>query len=272
MTIDARIGIIGGHGWLGNAIASAAVASGTVDGSQLILSGRSGKGGALAVPGATHTRDNAELVAGSDVIVLSVRPGDFAALGIDAGNRLVISVMAGVTAADIAASTGSGRVVRAIPNAAAAIRRSFTPWFAMPAVSDADKRIVQALFDACGEGAEIPHEAHIDYCVGMTGSGAAFPALLAEAMIRHARSHGLPADFAARAARGVVAGASQLLADPASDPAAILREMIEYRGTTAAALQAMLENDFNRTVALGLEAAAEKATTMNKTTTSKTGN
>ena len=31
MTMEARIGIIGGNGWLGNAIAQAAVATGAVD-------------------------------------------------------------------------------------------------------------------------------------------------------------------------------------------------------------------------------------------------
>ncbi|WP_323010752.1 pyrroline-5-carboxylate reductase family protein [Paracoccus sp. (in: a-proteobacteria)] len=264
MTIEARIGIVGGNGWLGNAIASAAVSSGTIDGKNLILSGRSGKRGALEVPGAVHTRDNAELAEKSDIIVLSVRPDDFAGLKIDASGKLVISVMAGIAADDIAARTGARRIVRSIPNAAAAIRRSFTPWFATPDVLDSDKRIVQALFDACGEGAEVPQEAHIDYCVGLTGSGAAFPALLAEAMIAHALSQGLPPDFAARAAKGVVAGASQLFEDRDSDTSAIVQEMIDYRGTTAAALQTMLDNGIKHTVALGLEAAAAKAAALGK--------
>ena len=38
MTIEARIGIIGGTGWLGSAIAQAAIASGAVDPTRLTLS------------------------------------------------------------------------------------------------------------------------------------------------------------------------------------------------------------------------------------------
>lgn len=262
MTIEARIGIVGGNGWLGNAIASAAVADGAIDGGNIIVSGRSTRSGLLDVPGAAFTHDNAELAAGSDVIVLSVRPDQFGAVRIDAKGKLVISVMAGVTVAQIAAQTGATSVVRAIPNAAAAIGRSFTPWFASPAVTEAEKGIVQALFSACGEAAEVPLESHIDYCVGMTGSGAAFPALLAEALVAHARSQGLPAEFALRAAKGVVAGASQLLADEATDTAEIVREMIDYRGTTAAALQTMLDMDFNGVVGAGLAAALRKAEAM----------
>lgn len=263
MTIEARIGIIGGNGWLGNAIARAAVASGAVDPARLTLSGRSDNRGAVEIPGACWTKDNRELVDRSDVVVLSVRPDQFPGVRIDArGRRLAVSVMAAVPARAIAERTGADKVVRAMPNAAAAIRRSFTPWYATPPVSTDGKRLVQMLFAACGEAAEVPLEAHIDYCVGMTGSGAAFPALLAQAMIAHAVAQGLPRDFAERAAKGVVAGASQLLADEEADPAQIVQAMIEYRGTTAAALQAMIDRGFTDSVAAGLEAAAAKAAAM----------
>ena len=92
--------------------------------------------------------------------------------------------------------------------------------------------------------------------------GRCLPALLAEALIAHAVAQGLPRDFAKRAAKGVVAGASQLFAAEDEDTAEIVQAMIEYRGTTAAALQTMLNRGFNDAVAAGLEAAAEKASAM----------
>lgn len=259
MSIKARIGIVGGNGWLGSAIAQAAVASGAIEPARLTVSGRSDRRGAADIPGVRWTRDNNELVEHADAVILSVRPDQFPAVRIDARGKLVISVMAGITAETIAKRTRSDEIVRSIPNAAAAIRRSFTPWFATAPVSAENRRLVQTLFEACGEAAEVPLESHIDYCVGMTGSGAAFPALLAEALIAHAVSRGLPRDFAARAAKGVVAGASQLFANEDADTAAIVKEMIDYRGTTAGALQAMLDGGFNRAVADGLEAASMKA-------------
>jgi pyrroline-5-carboxylate reductase len=261
MTIESRIGIIGGNGWLGGAIAEAAVASGTVDPARLMLSGRSDKR-SVTIPGVRWTTDNRELVQASDVVVLSVRPDQFPGVDIDAGGKLVISVMAAVPARAIAERTGADEVVRAMPNAAAGIRRSFTPWYATSPVSPGNKQLVQALFDACGEAAEVAHESHVDYCAGLTGSGAAFPALLAQAMIAHAVAQGLPRDFAERAAKGVVAGASQLLAGEGGDPAEIVQTMIDYRGTTAAALQTMIDRGFTDAVAAGLEAAAAKAAAM----------
>lgn len=123
------------------------------------------------------------------------------------------------------------------------------------------KWLVQALFEACGDAAEVPQESHIDYCVGMTGSGAAFPALLAHAMVEHAVSRGLPVGFARRAAQGVLVNTSQLLAE-SDDPAPIVQAMIDYRGTTAAALQAMIDGGFKTAVGAGLDAASAKAADM----------
>jgi pyrroline-5-carboxylate reductase len=52
MSTSVHIGIIGGNGWLGNAIASAAVAAEVVEPSRLTLSSRSEKRGAFDIPGA----------------------------------------------------------------------------------------------------------------------------------------------------------------------------------------------------------------------------
>lgn len=262
MISDIRLGIIGGNGWLGNAIAQAVIGSGLIPPAHLTLSGRSEIAAEAKIAGSAWTRDNQELVDRSNVVVLSVRPDQFGAVKVDARGKLVLSVMASVPAKVIAAQTGAADIARAIPNAAAAIRQSFTPWYALPSVSAEDKTIVQQIFACCGEAAEVSRESDIDYCVGLTGSGAAFPALLAEAMIAHAVAQGLPPAIARRAARSVVTGASQLFAADDCDTKDIVQAMIDYRGTTAAALETMLQRGFKEAVAAGLDAAAVKAASM----------
>ena len=255
-----RIGVIGGNGWLGSALIRAAVDRGVVALEQLTVSSRSDNTGAINDLPVHWTHDNRELVQRSDIVILSVRPAEFDDVSIDLSNKLAVSVMAGVSCATISGKTNATRVVRAIPNAAAAIGQSFTPWFASPQVGARDKAVVQSFFEASGEAVEAPEESHIDYCVVLTGSGAAFPALLAEALIAEAVAQGLPRDFAIRAAKGVLCGASQLFHGSETDTAEIVREMIDYKGTTAAALLAMKENGFDQAVAAGLQAAAKKAT------------
>jgi pyrroline-5-carboxylate reductase len=118
----------------------------------------------------------------SDVVILSERPFQFRDLDVDLRGKLVLSVMAGVGCETIAKQTRAVAIVRAMPNAAA-IGQSFTPWFATNQATREGKAVAQPFFVPSGEAAEVFEESHIDYCAGLTGSGAAFPALLAEAMI-----------------------------------------------------------------------------------------
>jgi pyrroline-5-carboxylate reductase len=262
MSLTKRIGVIGGNGWLGNAIADAAVATGLIEPSLLTLSSRSDNRGLAEIAGAYWTKDNLELANRSDVIILSVRPDQFPAIQVDAREKLVISVMAAVPVQRISLQTQSDRVIRSMPNGAVSIRKSFTPWFAAPGALGEDKELVRAIFSTCGDSEEVLTETHLDYCAGLTGSGPAFPALLAEAMINHAEAQGLSRAFAYRAVEGVIAGASQLLTYEGEGPGRMIKVLKDYRGTTAAALTAMMERGFSDAVYAGLDAAARKATAM----------
>lgn len=130
MAIAERFGVIGGNGWLGSALIRAAVDAGIVDPARLTISSRSGDKGLIADIDARWTQNNAELVERSDVVILSVRPFQFRDLDVDLPGKLVLSVMAGVGCETIAKQTNATAIVRAMPNAAAVIGQSFTPWFA----------------------------------------------------------------------------------------------------------------------------------------------
>jgi pyrroline-5-carboxylate reductase len=262
MSFKPRLGIIGGNGWLGNAIADAAVTTGLIEPAMLTLSSRSGSCGPIEIAGAYWTKDNVELANRSDVIIVSVRPEQFPVIIIDAPGKLIISVMAAVPAQRIASQTNSDRIIRSMPNGAVSIRKSFTPWFGTSSVLEEDKRFVRALFATCGDSEEVPNESLLDYCAGLTGAGAAFPALLAEAMIKHAEAQGLSRAFAYRAVEGVIVGASQLLKFDKEGPERMLQVLKDYRGTTAAALAAMDDRGFTDAVQAGLDAAAQRAAAM----------
>lgn len=263
MSSELTVGIIGGGGWLGRAIGAAMLERGVLQPASLILSSRSGRvDGFDAWPAVQLTQDNRQLAQRAEVIVLSVRPEQFADVSIEAAGKLVISFMAGVSVETLIARTGSQRIIRAMPNAAAQIGQCYTPWFATEQVTAADKQFTQAMFEACGSTDEVTSEADLDYLTGLVGSGAAYPALLAEAMLAHALAKGLPRQVAERAVRGVVVGASQLLGGDGMPPADMLQAMLDYRGTTAAGLQAMIDAGFKTAIAAGLDAAEAAAQRM----------
>ena len=255
-----RIGIIGGSGWLGGAFAQAIPAAGITSTEHLTLSYRSTRPARFA--NARWTRDNQDLADRCDVIIVSVRPDDWPPLCVSAQGKLVVSVMAGITLEDLQAKLKTDRAVRSLPNAAADVGWSYTPWVASPAVTAQDRLLVARLFEACGAGEEMPGERELDYLTGLSGSGPAFPALLAAAMMRDAVSRGIDPDVARRAVTAVLIGAGRLLETKAQSPADTVEVFAAYRGTTAAAIEAMRSAGFDAAVAAGLEAALRKTTGM----------
>lgn len=260
MSGSPSIGVIGGAGWLGGAIAGAALDAGIVKASDLALSYRRKKPGIL--PDAFWTADNQELADRSDVIIVSVRPEDWRSLKVDASGKLVISVMAGIRLSSLCKSHQTERAVRTLPNAAAEVRLSYTPWVATQDVREDDRTIVRAIFDACGVQDEVASESQIDYLTGLSGSGPAFPALLASAMIEHAKGRGLSAEVAHRAVVTVLKGAGRLMERREECPSDIVRTFVDYRGTTAAAIEEMRASGFNDAVSRGLSAAFQKSVSM----------
>jgi pyrroline-5-carboxylate reductase len=252
--------VIGGAGWLGGAIADAILAAKVVAPQNLCLSHR----GACPdrFPGAFWTLDNQALVDRSDVIVLSVRPADWHSLHVHAEGKLIISVMAGIRLAALCQRHRTAHAVRALPNAAAEVRKSYTPWIASPGIGDAERSIVRAIFGACGLEDEVRTEAEIDYLTGLTGSGPAFPALLAEAMMADAIARGLDRKVARRAVNTVLVGTGRLLEQRGDCPTETVQTFLDYRGTTAAAIEQMISAGFGSAVARGLAAAFEESVRM----------
>lgn len=157
-------------------------------------------------------------------------------------DTLVISVMAGVTMATIAASCG-GRVVRTIPNTPAAIGRGITAAVPGADVTPAQRALADALLRATGAVEWIDDESLIDAITAVSGSGPAYVFLLAEAMAQAGVAAGLPDGLAARLARATVAGAGELLHRSPLDAATLRQNVTSPGGTTAAALAVLMADD-----------------------------
>ncbi|WP_434648185.1 pyrroline-5-carboxylate reductase family protein [Pseudomonas sp. D1-2] len=253
---EVTLGIVGGTGWLGAAIAKAVLAKAWLPAGNLIISNRSGAH-PLAKQGVCLVTDNQALADRSDVIIIAVRPEQFASLTLDASGKTVISLMAGITAQAIAARTLASRVVRAMPNAAVEIGQSFTPWYCAGAVEPMTKTLIQQLFECVGTAAEVQQEDFIDYLSALSGTGPAFPALLMTALANQAMAAGIPGEIAQLAASNVVINSSQLLAT--RDAQQMIDTLVAYRGVTAAALQSMTQGHFEAQVGRALQAGAAVA-------------
>ena len=127
-------------GWLGSALGRAVLERGLVAEPELVLLNRSGTRpsyhGRTNVAWASNVSD---LVALVEVVVLAVRAEDYGALALQAPGRLVLSILAGILVA--ALSGAGGRIVRAMPHAAAEQGQFYTSWLT---AADVTRRALSA--------------------------------------------------------------------------------------------------------------------------------
>ncbi|MFM2371619.1 MAG: hypothetical protein RIS85_1341 [Pseudomonadota bacterium] len=255
------LGIVGGGGWLGGAIARAALNQGVLQPEALTLSWRSAP--PRNMPGVRLTQDNCALCDSADIVMLSVRPEDWPAVAHPVPGKLVISVMAGVSLETLARAHQTTRVIRALPNAAAEVGASYTPLVAHNGATQADRDFARRLFEACGAVDDVQDEGHLDYLSGLTGTGPAYPSLMAAAMVEDAVARGLPETIAQRAVNTMFVGTGRLIEAGNPDPASTVETFTAYRGVTAAGLDAMAQAGLPQAVRAGLAAALARTTQMN---------
>ena len=253
------LGVIGGSGMLGAAIVKGLLEAGCVARDGLWIANRSGSTGGLDDRRVRVTTDASELAAACDTVLYCVPPAAAREWRIDAPDRLVLSVMAGVTRETLAEISGASRVVRAMSNPAAARRLAYSPWIPSAAVTAAEKAQVRRLLGAIGLEDEVADEDHIDQFTALTGPVPGFVAFFAEAMQDYARDAGIPPRIADRAIRQLFHAAGRMLSEEPMSAADHVQDMIDYAGTTAAGLQVMRDGPIKRAVVQGLAAAHARA-------------
>ncbi|MQX37854.1 pyrroline-5-carboxylate reductase [Roseospira navarrensis] len=183
-----------------------------------------------------------------DVLVLAVKPQIMddvlpAYRSLGDGTTVALSVAAGRLIAGFEAALGAGTpVVRSIPNTPAAVHRGMTVACANAHVTETARATCDALLGAVGDIAWVDDEALIDAVTAVSGSGPAYVFWLTECMARAGVEAGLPEALAARIARATVSGAGALMDQAEEDPATLRRNVTSPNGTTAAALDELMND------------------------------
>jgi len=196
-------------------------------------------------------------------ILLAVKPQSFADLmaAVDDAwsDKLVISIMAGITMKTIADATGASAIVRAMPNLGARVGHSITGWYPSAAVTPAQLKHAGELFSAIGMSVRLREESQIDGFTAVAGSGPAYVFLLAELLENAARDLGIDAAVSAQIARELL-GAGSLLLNEQEKGATQWREAVTSKGgTTEAALRVMEEKGLSQIFSDAIAAATERS-------------
>ena len=217
--------------------------------------------------GARTTEDNAEVVQGSEVVVLAVKPGAIDGLlaALDDAiceKPLWISIAAGVPLSALQGSLPIGaRVVRTMPNTPALVRAGSTAYFPAPTVTDADLGLVEGILEAAGWCWRAPNEDLLDAVTGLSGSGPAYVFLILEALADAGVRQGLPRDAAQSLATRTVLGAAQLALETGTHPGVLKDQVTSPGGTTIAGLEQLEAGGVRAAIynAVGAATARSKA-------------
>lgn len=231
-----------GAGRMGGALVEGWRRTGAYSASDLILRDPHPGPDALAaqVAGATLNPPDQALKAAKTVL-LAVKPqvwreaaAPYPALL--APDAVVVSICAGVRAADIAALFGR-RVARVMPTTGVAIAQGVASIYA----DDPSARArAHALFDAVATTADLDDEALMDAVTAVSGSGPAYLYAFVEALEKAGEAGGLPPTIARTLARATVIGAAALMKETGEEPSELRRQVTSPGGTTEAALKVLL--------------------------------
>ena len=212
--------------------------------------------------GIRTTSSNRELADASDLLIVAVKPWDVTQVmeeispAFEGTDKAVTSVAAGVSIDRISEYLPPGTaILRVMPNVCASVGLGSAVVTANEA-GRAALPTVMDIFRHVGDVQELP-ERLFDAATALHGSGPAYVALFADALIQAGVREGIPRDVARRLVVGTIGGTSVLLKERSAHQ--VRDEVMTPGGTTAAAFVAMEKAGFVAAVYDGVEAATEKA-------------
>ncbi len=200
----------------------------------------------------------------ASVIILAVLPQQLDTLmaqingAIDAKRHVVISVISGVTCADIKSKLGNDvQVIRVMPNTAIAIGQSMT-CIASDNASAANIQEVTRMFETVGAVIKINEEL-MTSATALCACGVAFFLRAIRAASQGGIEIGFHADEALKMAVQTAKGAADLLLLQNSHPEHEIDKVTSPKGCTIAGLNEMEHQGFSSSLIKGIKLSAVKA-------------
>lgn len=217
-----------------------------------------------AAKGFKVSDNNKEAIYDAHVIVLAVLPQQLKKVleeifpAIFPDKQIVVSVISGVTCADIRAELGNNvQVIRAMPNTAIAIGQSMT-CIASDNASDEQIERVTQMFETVGSVVKI-NEDLMTSATALCACGIAFFLRSIRAASQGGVEIGFHAHDALKMAVQTAKGAADLLLQTQGHPEGEIDKVTSPKGCTIAGLNEMEHNGFSSAFIKGIKLSALKA-------------
>jgi len=216
---------------------------------------------------------NFEVAESSDIIFLSVKPGNLGevladiAPGVSPGteSKLIVSVVAGKTTTFIrdalteAGLSGTVPVIRTMPNTPALVGQGAIGIYYDHGIPEEKLILVRLVLSSIGTVVEIKDEALLNAVTGLSGSGPAYVFLFMDAMVKAGVNAGLSEDDARVLALKTTLGAATLATKSEKSLQELIDMVTSPGGTTIEGLKALRAAGFEGAIDEAVRAATEKS-------------
>lgn len=260
--------ILVGCGRLGSSLVEGWLKTGGLDPRDLMIVTPSPKPASEAARavGAVVNPDDAAL-SRADRVVLAVKPAMWRAVAADlapklAPDALVVSMMAGVRADDLAQGFAPRTVARVMPTTSMAVGEGVASVWA---ADEAGRVRVSALFAPVARVVGLSDEGLMDAATAVSGSGQAYFFAFVEALTRAGVEQGLSPEQAEALASGTLVSAAAAMREAGVRAPDLIARVASPGGTTRAALEVLGRDDaLERLVSEAAAAAVKRAAELSR--------
>ncbi len=266
MLNDKKIAIIG-VGNMGEALVSGLTGSGSSKPKNIICTDI--KQDKLNVIKAKYkvrtTTNNLKAVAEANIIIYAVKPQIMAATLTETAakldmSKLVISIAAGVPLAAMEACISKDlRLIRVMPNIAAAVKEAASAIAAGAHATPEDISLAMEIFNSIGKCIFLKENYLMDAITGLSGSGPAYIFLIVDALADAGVKMGLSRQDSILLAAQTVLGAAKLLIETQEHPGQLKDKVTSPGGTAIAGLATLESGGLRTTLINAVEAATHRS-------------
>jgi pyrroline-5-carboxylate reductase len=262
---ERRIAIIGG-GRIGEALLSGLLSSGWRSREEIVVTARSESRVAELRErhGVEATMSNPDAVRGAGLVVVAVKPQDIDTLLAEIGpllspDQTVLSVAAAIRTAHIEERIADGvPVVRAMPNSPSTVHEGMAGICAGAQAGDTQLALAEEALLHLGRVVRVP-ESSMDAVTALSGSGPAYFALLAEAMIEAGILLGVSREISTTLVVQTMLGTAKQLRDEGMHPVELRESVTSPGGTTIAAIRELEQAGVRAAFLNAIQAAMNRA-------------
>jgi len=268
MSLECKVGIIGGAGMIGRAILEGMLQRELIEPTDIWITARHERSLEKVKHLGVHAGlDNCELVKNVDTIILAVHPDRALSVVSDCAattrkDQLLLSVVTGMPISDLRTAMGNGiAVVRVAPNIATLVSASISTLCPGENVTPRQMAVATAIFDAVGS-TQVLEERHLNACTGLAGCGPAFAFKVIESLAEGGVKMGLPRDASRKMAAWVLLGAARLVLESGKHPAELKDAVTTPGGCTIDGITELEARGLPIAMIAAVEASSAKAATL----------